>query len=127
MNDKQKEKQTKNLIEAGLMEQSDSLVDFLQANYFQKLVGIIGSWKRGWLYFTEERIICTTGILDENIVIPYKHIQQVKKCSQGLFPLGIAVTYKHLETGEVTTDKFSVLKRQKWIDFIFEKSGVACS
>lgn len=127
MNNKQKEKQTKNLIEAGLMEQSDSLVDFLQANYLQKLVGKMGTWKQGWLYFTEERIICPTGVLDENIVIPYKHIQQIEKCSQGLFPMGIAVTYKHLETGEVTTDKFSVSKRQKWIDFISEKSGVACS
>lgn len=127
MNDKQKEKQKKKLVDAGLMEQSDSLVDFLQANYVERLVGKMGTWKQGWIYFTEERIIFPTGILNQDIVIPYKLIQQIGKCSQGLFPMGITVTYKHPETGEVVTDKFSMSKRQKWIDFLSQKSGVACS
>lgn len=43
MNDVKKEKQKQNLVEAGLMEQDDTLVDYLQASYVQK-VGKLGQW-----------------------------------------------------------------------------------
>ncbi len=124
MNDAKKEKQKKNLVEAGLMDQNDTLVDYLQASYVQK-VWKIGQWKQGWAYFTEARLICITGPLDDNIVIPYQNIRQIGKCSQGFFPMGIEITYETQESG-LTTDKLSMTKREKWIKFLEEKSGVTC-
>ena len=42
------EKQKQKLIELGVMEQEDTLVDFLQASYVERLVGKLGKWKQGW-------------------------------------------------------------------------------
>ena len=79
MNDKKREKQEQNLITAGLMEQGDTLVDFFQASYVDKILPGIGKWKQGWAYFTEQRFICTTGFLSDNIVVPYQNIQKIEK------------------------------------------------
>lgn len=129
MNDKKKEKLKKNLVDLGLMEQNDTLVECLQANYVEKLMGKMGQWKQGWIYFTEERIVYPTGLLDlnSNIVIPYKNIRQIGKCNQGFFPMGIIVTYEHPTTGELTTDRFSMSKRAKWMEFMAQKAGISLS
>lgn len=124
MNDRKKEKLKKNLVEAGLMEETDTIVECLQANYMERLIGKLGQWKQGWAYFTQERLICPTGVLNEDIVIPYKNIREIGKCSQGLFPMGIAITYENPKTGEVMTDKLSMTKREKWMDFMAEKAGI---
>lgn len=121
------EKQKKNLVEMGVMDPEDSLIDFLQASYVERLVGKIGKWKQGWAYFTEERLIVLTGLLDQNIVIPYKNIRGLGKCSQGLFPMGIVITHEDEKTGETVTDKISVMKREKWLGLLSEKSGAAIS
>ena len=97
------DKQKKNLVKLGVMEESDTLIDFLQANYIERLIGKLGQWKKGWAYFTEERLIVTTGLLEENIVIPYKNIQKLEKCSQTFMPIGIAITYENKESGEIIT------------------------
>ena len=58
------EKQKKNLVELGVMEETDNLIDFLQASYVERLIGKWGQWKKGWAYFTEERLIvlCRWGL-----------------------------------------------------------------
>lgn len=114
------EKQKKNLVKGGLMDESDTLVDFLQASYLERLIGKLGQWKKGWAYFTEERLIVTTGLLEENLVIPYRNIQSMEKCSQGIIPIGIAITYENLK-GEVVTDKISMMKREHWMSFMAER------
>ena len=114
------EKQKKNLVKGGLMDESDTLVDFLQASYLERLIGKLGQWKKGWAYFTEERLIVTTGLLEENLVIPYRNIQSMEKCSQGIIPIGIAITYENLK-GEVVTDKLSMMKREHWMSFMAER------
>lgn len=124
MSDKKKKKQEENLITAGLMEQGDTLVDFFQANYVDKILPGLGKWKQGWAYFTEQRFICTTGILSDNIVVPYRNIRKIEKCSQFFFPIGIAITYKNMKNGEMVTSKVSMMKRDKWIRFMSEKAGI---
>ena len=114
------EKQKKNLVKGGLMDESDTLVDFLQASYLERLIGKWGQWKKGWAYFSEERLIVTTGLLEENLVIPYRNIQSMEKCSQGIIPIGIAITYENLK-GEVVTDKISMMKREHWMSFMAER------
>lgn len=114
------EKQKKNLIKIGVMEETDTLIDFFQANYVEHLVGKWGKWRKGWAYFTEERLIVITGVLEENIVIPYQNIQALEKCSQGIVPIGISITYENM-AGEVMTDKVSMMKREKWMSFMAER------
>lgn len=122
MNENKREKQENNLLEMGLMEPGDKLVDFFQASYIDKVLPGIGQWKQGWAYFTEEKFICLTGILSNNIVVPYKDIKKLEKCSQFFFPMGIAITYENKEKGKEVKDKVSMMKRDKWIEFMSKKA-----
>ncbi len=122
MNEKKREKQESNLLELGLMEPGDKLVDFLQASYVDKVLPGIGQWKQGWAYFTEKKFICMTGFLTDNIVIPYEDIRNLEKCSQFFFPMGIAITYINKEKGKEEKAKVSMMKRDKWIEFMKEKA-----
>lgn len=124
MGDAKLEKQKKNLVEAGLMTPEENLIDFLQANYVEQIIGKFGEWKKGWAYFTEEKLIVVTGLLDGNIIIPYKNIRELEKCSQGLFPIGITITHEDMETGKTSKNKISLMKRDKWLEFLANKSGI---
>lgn len=115
------EKQKKNLVKIGVMEESDAVIDFFQAGYVERLVGKWGQWKKGWAYFTEERLIIITGLLEENVVIPYRNIKSLEKCSQSIVPIGIAITYEDMKSGEVVTDKVSMMKRDQWMAFLDER------
>lgn len=115
------EKQKENLVKIGAMEESDTLIDFFQAGYIERLIGKWGQWQKGWVYFTEERLIVITGLMEENIIIPYQNIQKLEKCSQGLMPIGIAITYENRENGEIVTDKISIMKRERWMEFMSER------
>lgn len=125
MTEAKKEKQKKKLVELGLMDEKETLIDFLQATHAAKRIP--GSWAQGWIYFSDEKIIYPTGALSDNIVIPYSSIQSISKCNQGLFPMGIAITYLDPASGRTEKEKFAMTKRKKWIDFISEKSGVVLS
>lgn len=121
------EKQQEKLLELDVMEKGDTLIDFFQASYVQRLIGKFGSWKQGWAYFTERRLIVFTGLLDDNLIIPYDRIQGLGKCTQSLLPIGIEITYEHLETGKTVSDKISMMKRDKWLKFLSEKAGISVS
>ncbi len=121
------EKQKKKLVELGVIDPEDTLVDFVQASYMERLIGNTGKWKQGWVYFTEERLVVFTGVLEENIIIPYKNISRLEKCSQGLFPIGISITHRKIKNGKAVTDKISMMKRDKWLDFIAERAGITVS
>lgn len=130
MNEAKKEKVKESLVEAGLMDPEDTLVDCLQANYQEKLVGSIKQWRKGWIYFTEKRVVYPMSILgaalgENNVVIPYQNIRKLGKCSQQFFPIGISITYEDPKTGEQVTDKFSMMKRNKWMDFLAERAGIS--
>lgn len=120
------EKQQKKLVDAGIMESSDTLVDFLQASYVERLPGKMGKWKQGWAYFTEQKLIITTGFVG-SISIPYPSIRELAKCSQGFFPIGIAITHEEGENGQLITDRISMMKRDKWLEFLAQKTGITVS
>lgn len=121
------EKQKQNLIKLQLMEDTDQLVDFFQANYVERLVGKFGKWEQGWAYFTEERLIVITGILEENIVIPYQNIHALEKGSQGAAQMAITITYEDMNSGETVSDKVSMMKRDYWMTFMAEKAHISLS
>lgn len=122
MNDKETKlaKQKQNLVQIGVMEESDTLIDFFQAGYIERLIGRWGRWEKGWAYFTEERLIVITGLLEENMVIPYQNIRALEKCSQGLAPIGITITYESL-AGKIVTDTISLMNRAQWMSFLAER------
>lgn len=124
MNDRKKEKLKKNLVKMELMDENDRILECILVNYWNKLMGKMGQWKRSWIYFTEKAIICPTGILDENIIIPYNSVRELGKCLQGLFPMGFVVTYEHPITKRQEKQQFSISKREKWLEFISQKTGV---
>ena len=39
-------------------------------------------------------------------------------------PIGITITHEDPETGNMTTDRISLMKRDKWLNFMAEKAGV---
>lgn len=142
MKDTVKEQQN-HLIESGLMEKDDILLNSLMASYADKKViwkwgawrrgeagtawksgpWSIGPWRSGWVFFTKERLIISRGLLNDALIIPYKNIQKLSKCSQYFFPMGIRITYKNPITGESETERFSLTKRNRWLDFLEEKAA----
>lgn len=124
MNDAKKQKLKKMLVEQEMMEQDDNIVDCLQANCKQKLIGKIEQWQRGWIYFTENRVAYLGGFVGDHFVFPYKNIRGIKKCMQGIFPLGVAITYVNPANEQTVTTKFSMLGRGKWMNFLAEKAGL---
>jgi len=124
MKESKTKKQQRKLLELGVMEKEDTLIDFFQASYVERLIGNFGSWKQGWAYFTEKRLILFTGLLEDNLIIPYNRILRLKRCTQSMLPIGIEITYEHPETGKTVSDKISMMKRDKWLKFLSEKSGI---
>lgn len=122
MNGAKLEKQKNKLVKNGFMKETEILVDCLQVNYLERLIGKWGNWKSGWAYFTEERLIVLAGVLTEPMNIPYQNIRKLDKCMQGLIPMGVAITYEDAKTGKTVTDKISLWKRDKWIAFMAEKA-----
>ena len=117
---KDNEAQQKRLIEAGLMEEGDTVVDYLQTS---AKIGI--SWDKGWGYFTEQRYIVIPGITGlVKFVVPYNKIRELKKTTMFLFfPIGIKIKYENDE-GEMKTLVVSMSKRNKWYDFLAQKAGL---
>ena len=61
MNDAKLQKQKDKLVKNGFMEESDTLLDCVQGNTMERLLGKMGQWKQGRIYFTEKKIICFGG------------------------------------------------------------------
>lgn len=124
MNEAKLEKQKKKLVDAGLMEPSDSVLDFLQIYYRDRLLAGMANWKNGWGYFTETRLVLLYG-LTGRLVIPYQSIRRLKPCRyRVVFPLGIRVSFENPETGQEETHTFSIWKRGKWLAFLAERAGI---
>lgn len=119
------EKVKKKLVEAGIMAREEQLIDYFQANYVHWHSERRGTWKRGWAYFTDKRLIVIRGFLGGNLVIPYQNIRGLEKCLQTCFPIGITITHEDAESGETKRDMLSMMKRKKWLEFLSNKSGVA--
>jgi len=83
---------------------------------------------RGNYFFTKDKMIFVSGFGLENFVIPYKNIKEIKKCMISLFiPTGIKITALDEEKGKDKKYKCSVMKRNNWIEYLAQKSGVNCN
>lgn len=125
MNNVKLQTQKDKLVKNKFMDESDNLLDYTQGNTRERLLGKWGQWKQGWIYFTEQKIICFYGI-GGSLEIPYNSISAIGKCTQMFLPFGISITYTD-EKGKVVEDKISVQKRNERIKLISERSGVEVS
>ena len=116
------EKHIKNLTQAKLINAGENLIDCFQTNNFENLIFGFGEWKKGFGYFTDNKFIYNR--LLKIIEIPYTNIVSISKCKQMFLPMGIKITYNNGK--KEVTQKFSLQKRDKWIAFLSEKSGVSC-
>lgn len=127
MNEKKNQKQKKNLITMGLIDERDNVVDFFNVTYAQRTISNrLRTWEKGWIYFTEEKIICLTGLLNDNIIIPYHRIQTMETFSYLLMPLGLDIKHISADGQQVLFDSFLIWKRRQWVDFLEKKSGILC-
>lgn len=119
--DKKKEWEA-TLRELELLGANESFEEHTQGDYW-----FLNSQTRGNFFFTADKMIFVSGWGAERIAIPYSNMRAMKKCFVGLFiPTGIKITALN-EKGKEKKYKFSVLKRNNWIEYISGKSGIACS
>lgn len=125
MNEAKAQKQKARLVQNKFMDEDDNIIDYVQGNTRERLLGKWGEWKQGWIYFTEKQICCFWGIAG-SLIIPYDSISALGTCKQMFLPLGIAITHTDKD-GKVVEDRISVQKRDERIKLISERSGVAIS
>ena len=112
----------KALRELELLGEGESFEEHTLGDYWR-----LNSQTRGNFFFAQDKMIFISGWGIERIVISYNNIKAMKKCLVGPFlPTGIKVTALD-ESGKEKKYKFSVMKRNKWIEYLSAKSGVVCS
>ena len=64
MNNAKLQAQKNTLVKKQLMDESDNLLDYTQGNTKERASRQNGGqWRPGWIYFTEQKIICFWGVL----------------------------------------------------------------
>ena len=121
LTEKKKNEWIETLREVELLGETETFEEHTQGDYW-----FLNSQTRGNIFFTADRMIFISGWGFEKIVIHYSDIRAMKKCFIGLFiPTGIKITALN-ENGKEKNYKLSVMKRNDWINFISQKSGVNC-
>lgn len=112
----------KSLKDASLIEKSDTLEMFQKGDYWERIL-FINSQIRGYYYFTKKSIVFIGGALGSTKwVVPYESIKELKKCKIALFmPTGIKIEYYDETKSKLKKYKMSILKRDKWFEFIKDK------
>ncbi len=127
MNATQLEKCKKDLVSAGRMQETETLIDAIQSSYFDALFFGMGQWKQGFGYYTDEQLIIIVGLGFTVVSAKYANIQKIRKCTQFFLPMGIEITYLDEKTNKSKVMKYSTTKREKFIELLTSKSGVTCS
>ncbi|MBP3702866.1 MAG: hypothetical protein J6I65_03665 [Lachnospiraceae bacterium] len=124
LKEKQRQKWEEVLKELNLMEANDTVEDAVMANNREMM-----SWYKGNLIFTKERIVFYSGALGTSTFsIKYSDIRTIGKCMvSGFVPMGIKLEVFDPEKNKEVNHRISVSKRNKWIELLTSKSGVACS
>lgn len=110
------------LKEQDLIDKDDFLETTFKGDYWEKFL-IFNSQVRGYYYFTKKSIVFIGGALGSTKwVVPYESIKELKKCTIALFmPTGIKIEYYDETKNKLKKYKMSILKRDKWFEFIKDK------
>lgn len=112
----------KNLKEGKLIDEDDSIIEVEKGDYWEKFL-FFNMQTRGFYYFTKKAIVFIGGALgNTQFVVNYKNIKEIKKCNVAFFiPTAIKLTVYDEKKNKNKKYKLSLLKRDKWINFIEEQ------
>lgn len=103
-----------------LMDNNDSLIATEKGDCWERFL-FINLQTRGYYYFTKKSLIFIGGLGGTEWAIPYKNIQDIKKYFICFFiPTGIKIS-AYNKKNKLKKYRLSLLKRNKWIDFIEQK------
>lgn len=122
--EKQKAKWKGALVDLKLMDEHDEVEEWVQANWLEMTLKVVGSWQKGTLVFTKERVIFTSPFAVSNFSALYEDIRQISKCSVSLLPMGIILSVYDKEKDKVLDYKCSVSKRNNWIEYISKRANI---
>ncbi len=122
--EKQLSRWQKALTELNLISSDDKVEDYIMANWASFSFAIFGTWRKGTLLFTKQKLIYMTSFGVSQFTINYADIREVRKCFAGLLPMGMQVTAYDKKTDKVKKYKFWLTGRGKWIKRIVEKAGL---
>ncbi|MCR5593300.1 MAG: hypothetical protein K6F79_06100 [Saccharofermentans sp.] len=107
-----------------LISASDRIVEVDKGDYWEKILCFY-SQVRGTYYYTEEAVCFVGGFAGStNWSVKYKDIKKIEKCLIGFFmPFGIRVHYYDEKKDKIRKHKMSVLKRDRWIALLTERSS----
>jgi len=112
----------KNLKDNKLMDKDDSVIIVEKGDYWEKVL-FFNMQTRGFYYFTNKAIVFIGGALgNTQFKVKYKNIKEIKKCNVAFFiPTAIKLTVFNEKKNKNKKYKLSLLKRDKWINFIEQK------
>lgn len=123
--DQQLTKWQQALTELGLIKSDDKVEKYLMANWAEFSFGPIGSWRKGTLIFTKEKLVFMTAFGVSQFAIDYSDIREATKCFAGFLPMGMRITAYDKKTDKTKKYKFWVTGRKKLIRLVSEKAGLA--
>lgn len=120
LSQERKEQWEKNLVEAELMDASDTIVEHTAGDRWE-----VSSQCRGNYFFTNEKFIFVGGWGGSNTYsVKYTDIKEIKACCVGpaipFLPTGIKVTA--IVDGKKKKCKCSVMKRRDWMAFLSQRA-----
>ena len=112
----------KNLKEGKLIDDDDSVEIVEKGDYWEKFI-FFNMQTRGFYYFTKKAIVFIGGALgNTQFVVKYENIKEIKKSNVSLFiPTAITITAFNKKKNKNKKYKLSLLKRDRWIEFIKQK------
>lgn len=107
------------LKEENLIDEDDFLEFTDKGDYWEKFL-IFNNQIRGYYYYTNKAIIFIGGALGSTKwIIRYSDIKNISKAKIALFmPTGIKLVVFDKEKNKTKKYKMSVLKRDKWLEYI---------
>lgn len=114
-----------NFKEAEMIDKDDTLEVTDKGDYWEKFI-FFHNQIRGYYYYTKKKLIFIGGALGSTqFIIPYEIIKNISKCNVAIFmPTGIKLEVFDEQKGKLKKYKMSVLKRDKWIEYIKNKTNI---
>ena len=123
-NEKQISRWQTSLRDLNIIKSDDKVESYYAANWAELSLGPIGSWRKGTLLFTRDKIVYMTSFGVNQFAIDYSDIRDVKKCFAGFLPMGMQVFAYDKKSDKVKKYKFWVGGRKKLIAKISERAGL---
>lgn len=104
-----------------LMDETDTIEKEVMARWFMLSI----PQRKGICFFTNKRFVFVSSFGTYSFSVAYKDIKYIGKCKAGIFPIGMYVVAKSEKKARIEKYRVLVIRRDKWLRLLSEKSGVA--